>query len=249
MSRLRGEDGRILMLALDQAAVGGPQGHLQDPLRAVEALAEGSPDALLLTRGILRHAWEALPSRVGLVMRISGGFTVLEGAREFRDRVISTVEDSLRWGADAVAITVKYGHELEGEFIQAASGVADACDRWGVPLIVEARVALRGSAGHTEEEALAIAARAAAELGADLVALHYPSKGGDLAEATAGCPVPVMVLCDEKGGEKEVQEMVKRAVEDGAVGAVVGRSAWQHERPADLLERLHRALGRERTHA
>ena len=48
----------------------------------------------------------------------------LQWIREFRDKIISSVEDALRWGADGVAVTVKFGHEMEGEFIQAASMVA-----------------------------------------------------------------------------------------------------------------------------
>lgn len=244
MSRIRGSDGKILMVAMDHAAIGGPMGFLERPREALEATAKGSPDSLLLTRGMLSHGWQAIPSHVGLVMRISGGFTVLEGAQEFRDRVISTVEDSLRWGVDGVAVTVKFGHELEGEFIQAVSAVADACDRWEVPLLIEAMVGLKGSSGLAEDEALAVAARSAAELGADLVKIKYPSKGGNLAAVTRGCPVPVLVLGGEKAADREVLEMVGRAMADGAAGVAMGRNVWQRENPEEFLGKLHQALGR-----
>jgi DhnA family fructose-bisphosphate aldolase class Ia len=245
MGRIRGADGKILMVAVDHAAIGGPMQFLEKPRRALQAVAEGSPDSLLITRGMLGHGWEAIPPQVGLVLRISGGFTILEGAQEFRDRVISTVEDSLRWGADGVAVTVKFGHEMEGEFIQAASAVADACDRWGVPLLVEAMVALKGSSGLAEDEALAVAARSAAELGADLVKVKYPSKGGDLAAAIRGCPVPVLVLGGEKSADDEVLDMVGKAMADGAAGVAMGRNVWQRENPAHFLGKLHAVMGRE----
>jgi DhnA family fructose-bisphosphate aldolase class Ia len=245
MGRIRGADGKILMVAMDHAAIGGPMEHLERPRQALEAVMKGSPDSLLITRGMLSHGWEAIPSRVGLVMRISGGFTILEGAQEFRDRVISTVEDSLRWGVDGVAVTVKFGHELEGEFIQAASAVADACDRWGVPLLIEAMVALKGSSGLAEDEALGVAARSAAELGADLVKMKYPSKAGNLAAAIDGCPVPVLVLGGEKAADDEVLDMVGKAMADGAAGVAMGRNVWQRENPAMFLEKLHSLLGRE----
>lgn len=244
MRRIVGEDGRMLMVAMDQAAVGGSMIYLADPLRAVQAVMEAQPDSLLLTRGMLRHGWEAVAAPVGLVMRISGGFTILEGAREFRDRIITGVEEALRWGSDGVAVAVKFGHELEGEFIQAVSAVADACDRWGVPLIIEAMVALRGSAGLSEEEALAVAARAAAELGADLVQLRYPAKGGNLVEAIRGCPVPVLVQCGDTMDDDAVLGVVESAVEDGAAGVALGRNAWQRDDPATFIQRVHAALGR-----
>jgi DhnA family fructose-bisphosphate aldolase class Ia len=199
---------------------------------------------LLLTRGMLRYGWAAVPSHVGLVLRISGGFTILEGAQEFRDRVISSVEDALRWGVDGVAVTVKFGHELEGEFIQAASMVSDACDRWGVPLLIEAMVALRGSSGLAEDEALAVAARSAAELGADMVKVRYPSKGGNLAEVARGCPVPILVLGGEKAADEEVLHMVAGAMRDGAAGVTMGRNVWQRDDPADFMRRLRSVMGR-----
>ncbi len=244
MKRISGDDGRILMVAMDHAAIGGPMRYLEDPRRAIAGVTKGAPDSLLLTRGMLRHGWQAVPSHTGLVMRISGGFTILEGAQEFRDRIISTVEDALRWGADGVAVTVKFGHELEGEFIQAASTVADACDRREVPLLVEAMVALRGSSGLAEDEALAVAARAAAELGADMVKIKYPSKAGNLVEAAAGCPVPILVLGGEKGADDEVLDMVSRAMQDGAAGVAMGRNVWQRDDPQEFMRRLRSAMGR-----
>jgi DhnA family fructose-bisphosphate aldolase class Ia len=219
--------------------------YLKDPEEAIESVIEGVPDSLLLTRGMLRHGWKAIPPEVGLVLRISGGFTILEGAQEFRDRVISTVEDALRWGVDGVAVTVKFGHELEGEFIQAVSRVADSCDRWEMPLLIEAMVALRGTAGIAEDEALAVVARSAAELGADMVKIKYPSKGGNLVEVAEGCPVPVLVLGGEKAGDQEVLEMIGRAVEEGACGVTMGRNVWQRENPAGFMKQIHSLLGRE----
>jgi DhnA family fructose-bisphosphate aldolase class Ia len=245
MNRIRGDDGKILMVAMDHAAIGGPMRYLESPLEAIEAVVKGGPDSLLLTRGMLRHGWKAVPSHVGVLLRISGGFTILEGAQEFRDRVISTVEDALRWGVDGVAVTVKFGHELEGEFIQAVSAVADACDRWEVPLLVEAMAALRGSSGLEEEEALAVAARSAAELGADLVKVKYPSKEGDLAEVAKGCPVPILVLGGEKAADDEVLDMVSRALKEGAAGVTMGRNVWQREDAAEFVRRLRSVMGRD----
>lgn len=245
MGRICGPDGRVLMVAMDHAAIGGPMQYLKDPEAAIESVAEGIPDSLLLTRGMLRHGWKAVPPEVGLILRISGGFTILEGAQEFRDRIISTVEDALRWGVDGVAVTVKFGHELEGEFIQAVSRIADDCDRWEVPLLIEAMIGLRGSSGLAEDEALAVAARSAAELGADMVKIKYPAKGGNLTEVAEGCPVPILVLGGEKAGDEEILDMVRRAVDEGACGVTMGRNVWQRENPAEFMAKIHALLGRD----
>ncbi|WP_287155791.1 hypothetical protein [Candidatus Solincola tengchongensis] len=242
LRRILGGGGGTLMVALDQAAVVGPVGLLARPQEAVRLVMGGSPDSLLMTRGMFRHGLPETPSQPGLVMRVSGGFTVLEGAREFRDRLISGVEEALRWGADGVAAAVKFGHELEGEFIQAVSALSDACDRWGVPIVLEAMVALRGSAGLSEEEALAVTARVAAELGADVVVLRYPVKGGDLTEAVRGCPVPVLVSLGETHGGADPLEVAGRALRDGAAGVLLDASSLERESGEEMLRSLRSLL-------
>lgn len=242
LKRILGKEERTLMVALDQAAVMGPVGLLGHPGEAVRSLLDTPPDSLLLTRGMLRHGLRDLYPRLGLVMRVSGGFTVLEGAREFRDRMITGVEDALRWGVDGVAAAVKFGHELEGDFIQAVSALSDACDRWGVPLLVEAMVALRGSAGLSEEEALAVTARVAAELGADLVVLRYPAKGGDLTAAVRGCPVPVLVRLDEPDTGEKLLAVTQSAVSDGAAGVLLDAATLDRENVGETLRALRAIL-------
>ncbi|MDI6874020.1 class I fructose-bisphosphate aldolase [Candidatus Solincola sp.] len=242
LKRILGEAGGTLMVAMDQAAVMGPAGLLTRPGEAIRLVEAASPDSLLLTRGMFRHGLQEMSSRPGLVMRASGGFTVLEGAREFRDRLITGVEEALRWGADGVAAAVKFGHELEGEFIQAVSALSDACDRWGVPLLVEAMVALRGSAGLSEEEALAVTARVAAEMGADVVILKYPVKGGNLAEAVDGCPVPVLVALGESRAGEDLLGVAGRALRDGAAGVLLDASSLERESGAELLRSVRGLL-------
>ena len=111
-------------------------------------------------------------------------------------------------------------------------------------MLLEVMVALRGSAGLPEDEALAVAARSAAELGADIVKITYPRKGGTLAPVTAGCPVPVLVLGGEKADDREVLDMVRRAVSEGASGVAMGRNVWQREDPAGFMRLLAEAMGR-----
>jgi len=241
MARIMGRDGKALVVAMDHAAIAGSMGALAEPEQIIRTVVAGEPDALLLTRGMLRHGRAAIQPEVGVILRITGGFTVLSG-RDFHDRVISTVEEALRWGADGVAVTVKFGHESEGEFIQAASAVADSCDHWGMPLMVEAMLVPRGGSRFPEGEGLTIAARAAAELGADLIKTALPKDGAGFRELTAGCPVPVLALGGERKDEGKVLAMAKQAMQAGAAGLVMGRSVWLAEDPRAMVKQLRRVV-------
>ncbi len=241
LARILGGDGKALVVAMDHAAIAGSLGALADPEKIIRQVAGGGPDALLLTRGMLRHGLAGLEPQIGIILRITGGFTILSGT-DFRDKVISTVTEALRWGADGVAVTIKFGHEREGDFIAAASRVADACDRWGVPVLVEAMVAPGAEERVSEPEALAVAARAAAELGADLVKIAFPAGASGFAELVAGCPVPVLVLGGEVKDEAAVLNLAREAMQAGAAGLAMGRNVWLAPEPAEMVEKLRRIV-------
>ncbi len=241
LARIMGRDGKALVVAMDHAAIAGPMGALAEPGEIIRRVVAGEPDALLLTRGMLRHGRAAMGPQVGIILRITGGFTVLSGM-DFHDRVISTVEEALRWGADGVAVTVKFGYESEGEFIQAASAVADSCDRWGMPLMVEVMLVPRGGSGFPEGEGLTIAARAAAELGADLIKTSLQEDGAGFRELVEGCPVPVLALGGDLKDEGAVLQMAKRAMQAGAAGLAMGRNVWLAEDPEAMVQKLREVV-------
>ena len=77
-----------------------------------------------------------------------------------------------RSGACGAAVTVKFGHEREGDFTRQASFVADDCQRWGLPLMIEAMAKTKDMKA-TDARGVMLAARAAQEIGADIVKTYY----------------------------------------------------------------------------
>ncbi len=237
LARILSGDGKGLVVAMDHAAIAGPMRALADPERIISQVVAGGPNALLLTRGMLCHGRSAMRPSVGIILRISGGFTVLGGS-DFQDRIISDVETAIRLGADGVAVTIKFGHDKEGEFIEQASHVADTCARWGMPLLVEALLIERDTPSIPEWEKLCIAARASAELGADLVKIRFPEDSACFNDLVAGCPVPVLVLGGDVKDESEVLAMAERAMQAGAAGFVMGRNVWLSPDPAAMVKKI-----------
>ena len=95
-----------------------------------------------------------------------------------------------------------------------------------------------------------LAARAGAELGADIVKTSYTGDPRTFEKLVAVCPVPVVVAGGpRKGTTRDLLEMVKEAVDCGAAGVALGRNVWQSSDPARttraLADIIHR--GRSRT--
>ncbi len=243
LNRILADDGRALVLAMDHGAIAGPLPGIQSPEIALQRASRGGADAVLLTRGALEAGWTSLDDRVGVILRLTGGFTLLTDPANFEERLVAQPEDALTLAADACAVTVKFGHPREGDFMAQAGQAASACARWNLPLMIE--VMIRGERipilGH--DQALALACRSAAELGADLVKAPYPGSIAAMEKISAGCPAPILIL----GGEKDpdpgnLMLMVGEALEGGAAGVCMGRNLFGHPNPVALMGLLRELI-------
>ena len=239
LSRILAEDGRALVLAMDHGVIAGPLPGLESPREALKRASQGGVDAVLVNPGFLAAGWPGLDRRVGVILRLTGGFTLLSDPTDFQEHLIFGAEDALSLGAEAAAVTVKFGHAREGDFMEQAATAASACARWNLPLMVE--VMARGPRAEQmgQAEALILACRAAAELGADLIKVAYPGSPGAMERLVAGCPAPVLVLGGEKDPDPgQVVLMLAEALAGGAAGACMGRNLFGHPKPVEMMALL-----------
>jgi fructose-bisphosphate aldolase/2-amino-3,7-dideoxy-D-threo-hept-6-ulosonate synthase len=81
------------------------------------------------------------------------------------------------------------------------------------------------------------AARAGAELGADIIKTNYTGDIDSFKEVTKGCPVPVIIAGGPKmNTTRDVLIMVKDSIEAGGVGTSIGRNVFQSENPTKLVK-------------
>jgi DhnA family fructose-bisphosphate aldolase class Ia len=243
LGRILAADGRALVLAMDHGAIAGPMPGIESPERALERASRAGVDAVLLTRGALEAGWASLEPRVGVILRLTGGFTLLTDPQNFEERILGSAEDALFLAADAVAATVKFGHPREGDFMAQAGLLAAGCARWNLPLMIEVMVRGERAKAMGETEALALACRSAAELGADLVKAPFPGSVQAMERVSKGCPVPILVL----GGEKDPDpgnliHLVDQALAGGAAGVCMGRNLFGSPNPVALIGLLRELI-------
>jgi len=228
--------GRTVIVALDHGGIAGPMPGIERPAEVVRACREGGADAILATRGVVSAAAGEWDRSLSVVLRLTGGFTVLGG--KFEEELISSPEAALSLGAAGVAVTVKFGHEREGQFTRQASLVADSCERWGMPLMVEA-MAKGKEMKSTDPKGILLASRAAQEIGADIVKTYYTGDPDSFRKVVEGCPVPIVIL----GGEKsdtlaQVFGDVHASIQAGAKGIAIGRNIWQHGKTKLMVQAM-----------
>jgi DhnA family fructose-bisphosphate aldolase class Ia len=229
-------DGRSVVVAVDHGGIAGPILGIVKPASLMRACVRGGADAVLTTRGFVKASLEEWAPSTALILRLTGGFTVLGG--RFEEERISSPETALRYGAAAAAATVKFGHTREGDFIREASLIGDTCEQWGLPLMIEA-MARGKDMEPTDPEGVKVAARAAQEIGADIVKCDYTGDPDSFRSVVEGCPVPVVVLGGEKSDSLEqVFEEVHGSLQAGGAGIAIGRNIWQHPSPQAVVEAM-----------
>jgi class I fructose-bisphosphate aldolase len=160
-----------------------------------------------------------------------------------RKVLTASVEDAIRYGADAVSIHVNLGDSYEAEMLEAFGKVAHDAETWGMPLL--AMVYGRGDkiSNSLDAKILAHCARVGAELGADVVKIPYSGDIDSFKNIVKGCSAPILIA----GGPKttttiEFLQLVEDAMKAGARGLSVGRNVFQHPDPRSLMTALTRIV-------
>lgn len=235
-SIFRKDTGKSVIVAIDHGGIAGPMSGINKPGKLIEDCVAGGADGVLTTRGFVRAAEGAFDRSLGLILRLTGGFTVLGGG--FEEEMISSPETALRYGSAGAAVTVKFGHAREGFFTRQASIVADSCEEWGLPLMIEA-MAKGKDMKSTDPAGVKLASRAASEIGADIVKTYYTGDPDSFAQVVEGCMVPIVILGGAKTDSiEDVFNDVFYSIQAGGAGIAIGRNIWQHKNTRAMIEAM-----------
>ncbi|HIH61655.1 MAG TPA: class I fructose-bisphosphate aldolase family protein [Methanobacteriales archaeon] len=231
------ETGRTVIVPMDHGVSIGPVPGLLDMTKTIDQVATGGANAVLIHKGIVVTGHRGYGRDIGLIVHLSASTSL--GPDPNHKVLVTSVEKALKLGADAVSVHVNVGSEREPEMLLKLGTVAETCDEWGMPLI--AMMYPRGEKIEDEHdpEVVKLAARAGAELGADIIKTNYTGDPDTFKEVVEGCPVPVVIAGGPKvETEEELLQMVKDSVEAGGAGVAIGRNIFQAESPENMTKAI-----------
>jgi len=259
--RLFAADGKCLDVALDHGVFNeyGFLDGLTDMPSLVQQLVEANTDAIQLNYG-QADLLQNIPGKhkPALVMRTDVGnpynpqrhrymFNILQNAEE-------PILEALRLDAACVVVNLLLlpdEPELHRQTVENISRLRGACDRYGMPLMIEPLVmqpnAARGGYQVDGEKTKLLAlVRQARELGADIIKADPTDNVEDYHEVIQVARCPVLVRGGGKADLKAVFERSYGFLQQGAVGLIYGRNIFQHSNPAGvvaaLLAMLHQGV-------
>ena len=228
---------RTIIVPMDHGVTLGAVGGLLDMRGAVNDMAVGGADAVLMHKGLIRNSHRNAGRDVGLILHISASTLLTPNAN--LKTLVGTVEEALKHGADAVSVHVNLGAETEGQMLTDFGQVAAACDDWGMPLL--AMVYARGPKikNGYDPEMVAHCARVGMELGADIVKVAYPGSQEGFEKVVDACCVPVVIAGGERmDTSREILQMVYDSLQAGGAGISIGRNVFQHPNRVALIKAL-----------
>jgi class I fructose-bisphosphate aldolase len=250
---LNPRDHRAAVVAFDHGLHVGMIPGVENPGEMLETLAEAGADAFLVSPGIA-HAYSSVftgHGAPGLILRIDWSNRWRSGDAlgfaEGRTRMIASVEDAARLGADAVLAYLFIGYEdaqAEVDQAEAVAHMVQSCETLGIGCIVEPMA--RGKRADHDilcPDYIALGVRIACELGADLLKTDYSGSAETFRQVTRAAFRPILIA----GGPKtptmrEPLEMVRGALDAGASGMFIGRNVFQADDPGKTMRVLRRVI-------
>lgn len=220
------KSGNTVMLAFDHGYIMGPTAGLERMDVTIAPLA-GYADVLMGTRGAIRSC---IPPTTGkaVCLRATHDSSVLFDDMSMGCGLGLDMEEALRMNASAVAVQCFVGAPGERDSLEVLCRTADACSRYGMPLLGVTAV---GKEMARTTQYFLLATRILAELGASVIKTYYCD---EFEKVVAACPVPIVIAGGRKLPEAEALTMAYRAITSGARGVDMGRNIFQSEHPPEM---------------
>ncbi|KZL03276.1 MULTISPECIES: aldolase [unclassified Pseudovibrio] len=245
--------GKCLDVAIDHGVCNEPtfMDGLEDMGRVVKALVDAGPDAIQMNYGQsdLLQSIDG-KNKPALVMRVDMGNPYNAERHRHMWALMQNEEKpiltALRMDAACVVVNLFMlpdEPELFKQCVENISRLTNACEKYGMPLMIEPLVMQSNSerGGYLVDgnaDKIVTLVRLAREMGADIVKADPTDDPDDFHRVVEAARCPVLV----RGGGKEdllkVFEKSSRLMRQGAYGMVYGRNIYQHDNPRGVVQAL-----------
>ncbi len=253
-------NGGCLDVAIDHGVCNEPSFMvgLEDMAGVMDTLIGAKPDAIQCAYGqadLLQSRPEK--DKPALVMRIDMGNPYNDQRHRVMWSLLQNAEEPIIGALemDAAAVVVNLfmlpdEPDLFRQCVENISRVRAACEKYGMPLMIEPLVMLPNDVrgGYQVDgnaEKIVTLTRLASEMGADIIKADPTENPEDFHRVVEAARVPVLV---RGGGKEDLKTVLAKSASifaQGANGMVYGRNIYQHDNPkavvAALMAIIHNA--------
>lgn len=224
---------RLFSVPMDHSVSMGPIDGLEAVAPVTAELQEAGVDMVVVTKGAAREVVPVLNSRTLLGIHISASTSL--GSTSNHKVLVGTAEEAVSVGADLLSVQVNFGTPQEPAMLQDLGEAVDQARSLGLPLMCMSYVKKDGLG----MEDIRHAARASADMGADIVKTSYPGTMEGFRSIVRSTPVPVLI----GGGVRTEDEAlflktIGESIRAGGAGICIGRNLFQRRPVGDLARQI-----------
>lgn len=235
------KSGKTVIVPMDHGISLGPVKGVADIRATIDKVAEGGASAIVIHKGLVPFAGPSIGNKLALIVHISAS-TSLSPDPDYKV-LVASADEVATLGADAVSIHCNLASDHEDEMVADFGMVADRCRELGMPLLAMCYPRGKKVKSQFDIEAVKHCARAAAELGADVVKTNYTGSIDSFKEVVKGTPIPVVIAGGPKmDSDIAILKMVEDAMAAGAKGVSIGRNVFQHDDVAFITRAISKVV-------
>jgi len=220
--------GRAVIVPMDHGITMGPIEGLVDMRSTIDKVAQGGATAVVLHKGIIPYSHRSFGRDIGLIVHLSASTKF--SRRTDQKILVTTVEEAIKIGADAVSIHVNIGNDYENEMLEDFGNISRICNEWGMPLMVMIYPRGKDMKDAYDAESIKVCARVGAELGADIIKTSYTGDIDSFRDVVRGAQAPVVIAGGPKmDSDDKLLQMVRDSIDAGGKGVSIGRNVFQHK--------------------
>lgn len=244
---------KCVIVPMDDSLISGSEQGLFDLDAKITEICSARPNAILGYVGSL-----SLLSRKSYDIPIILNLTAsTERSTHTNKRLITNIERALVLGADAVAVHINVSSIYESHMLEIIGKVSDACDRYGLPMMVIAYprgesflgehkvmdnnyIKLQSASNEEYTKLVCHCVRIAFELGADIIKTKYTgSKESFESVVQYAQGIPLLVAGGEMMQYQELFSMCRNAIDAGATGVCIGRNVFNRQASQNIVTVLN----------
>lgn len=252
LNRMFSEQGKCFDVAIDHGFFNESQflTGIESMKEAIETIVDAAPNCIQLSLGQAKHL-QSIPGshKPGLVLRtdVANIYGQVLPKFLFSEVIDNAIEQAVRMDAVAVCVNLlllPHQPELHYQCARNVSLLKTACERFGMPLMVEPLVMLAnevkgGYAVDGDINKILPLVRQAVELGADVIKADPCDDVAEyhrVIEIASG--IPVLVRGGGRASDEEIMSRTVELMKQGSSGIVYGRNVIQHPNPAGMTKAL-----------
>jgi class I fructose-bisphosphate aldolase len=211
------------------------------PAYILDIAKRAEVDAIILLKGIARKYY-VKDTGIPLILKLNQKTRLYDG--EPIATQVCSVKEAIDMGASAVGYTVYLGSRYEHIMLREFGRIEEDAHKYGLPIVMWSYARGKSIKDDEAPEIIAYAARAAMEMGADVVKVKYPSDDSNLGWVVKSADTTKVFLAGGKAlDDQNLESRAKKAIDAGFSGLAVGRNIFQSEDPVARIKVLKEIVG------